>query len=307
MDTQPTHVPVMLQEVLERLQVRPGGTYIDCTLGSGGHAKGILEKSAPDGRLLGIDLDATAIEAARRRLAAYEGRITLVRGNFAHLEEIASRRGFVPVEGVLLDLGVSSLQLGDGQRGFSFQQEGPLDMRFDPEGEITAHYLVNELEERRLADTLARYGEEPKAKAIARAIVRRRPVKTTSELANLVARTVGRRRKRHPATKTFQALRIAVNEELAALSEVLPQILNVLTPGGRMAVISFHSLEDRVVKQFMVRESRDCICPPEIPVCVCDHQRTLEILTKSPVRPSAAEVSENPRSRSAKLRVGARL
>jgi 16S rRNA (cytosine1402-N4)-methyltransferase len=307
MDAEAIHVPVLLEEALDGLQVKAGGRYIDCTLGAGGHARVILEKSAPDGRLLGIDLDAQAIEVARRRLAPYEGRITLVHDNFSRLKEIASEHGFIPANGVLLDLGISSLQLHQEARGFSFQKEGPLDMRFDLDGEVTANHLVNELRETDLADILASYGEEPRAKGIARAIVKNRPLKTTLELANLVVRTVGRRRKLHPATKTFQALRIAVNEELRALSEVLPQILDILTSGGRMAIIAFHSLEDRLVKQFMAQESRDCICPPQVPTCICHHRRILQILTKKPIRPSSAEIRENPRCRSAKLRMAVRL
>ena len=307
MDDEPAHVPVLLQEVLDGLQVHPGGMYIDCTVGTGGHARGILERSSPDGRLLGIDLDASAIEVATRQLSPYTQRTTLVCDSFARLREIASDREHVPADAVLLDLGVSSFQLRQGGRGFSFQEPGPLDMRFDRDGEITAHYLVNELTEAELAGILAEYGEEPKSRSISRAVVRNRPLETTLELANLVVRTVGRRRKLHPATRTFQALRIAVNEELKALSEVLPQTLDVLASGGRIAVIAFHSLEDRLVKRFMTREARDCICPPEIPVCACHHRRTLQVLTRKPIRPSPAEISANPRSRSAKLRIAERL
>jgi 16S rRNA (cytosine1402-N4)-methyltransferase len=307
MDAEGIHVPVLLEEALNGLQVKAGGRYIDCTLGTGGHARRILEESAPDGRLLGIDLDAQAIEVARRRLAPYEERITLVHDNFSRLKDIASEQRYIAADGVLLDLGVSSPQLQQGDRGFSFQQEGPLDMRFDLEGEITASHLVNKLRERELADILAKYGEEPKAKAIARTIVKNRPLQTTLDLANLVVRTVGRQRRLHPATRTFQALRIAVNEELRALSEVLSQIPAVLALGGRMAIITFHSLEDRLVKQFMAQEARDCICPPKVPACACDHRRTLQIVTKKPVRPSSAEIRENPRCRSAKLRIAIRL
>jgi 16S rRNA (cytosine1402-N4)-methyltransferase len=307
MDAEAIHVPVLLEEVLDGLQVKSGGRYIDCTLGTGGHARRILEESAPDGRLLGIDLDAQAIEVARRRLAPYEERITLVHDNFSRLKDIASEQRYIAADGVLLDLGVSSPQLQQGDRGFSFQEDGPLDMRFDLEGEITASHLVNKLRERELADILAKYGEEPKAKAIARTIVKNRPLQTTLDLANLVVRTVGRQRRLHPATRTFQALRIAVNEELRALSEVLSQIPAVLALGGRMAIITFHSLEDRLVKQFMAQEARDCICPPKVPACACDHRRTLQIVTKKPVRPSSAEIRENPRCRSAKLRIAIRL
>ena len=301
------HTPVLLNEVLEGLAIKAGGTYIDCTVGTAGHAMPILDRSGPDGALLGMDLDPVAIETSRHRLRAYGDRVRLVRGSFARLKEVATAEGFVPADGVLLDVGVSSLQLEQGERGFSFQKEGRLDMRMDPQGETTADYLVNELTEAELTDIIARYGEEPKAKAIARGIVRNRPVKTTLELADLVARTVGRRRRLHPATKTFQALRIAVNEELEALSDALPQAVDVLAAGGRMATITFHSLEDCLVKTFMGRESRDCVCPPEAPMCVCDHQRTLRVLTKKPIRPSSEEISQNPRARSAKLRIASRL
>jgi len=301
------HTPVLLDEVLEGLEIRPGGRYIDCTVGTGGHARAILERSDPDGELLGIDLDLAAIVVAERQLSSFGKRVTLVHDSFAQLRAIASAEGFIPADGVLLDLGLSSLQLESAERGFSFQRDGPLDMRMDRDGDITAAHLVNELDGAELAEIIAKYGEEIKARAIARAIVRNRPLGTTLELANVVARAVGRSRRLHPATRTFQALRIAVNEELEALSTVLPPIPAILAKGGRVAIISFHSLEDRLVKDFMVRESRDCLCPPEIVVCTCGHKRTLQILTKKPVRPSANEVAQNPRSRSAKLRVAIRV
>jgi 16S rRNA (cytosine1402-N4)-methyltransferase len=301
------HTPVLLDEVLEGLEITPGGRYIDCTVGTGGHARAILERSDPDGELLGIDLDLAAIMVAERQLSSFGKRVTLVHDSFAQLSAIASAEGFMPADGILLDLGLSSLQLESAERGFSFQKDGPLDMRMDRDGDITAAHLVNELDGAELAEIIAKHGEEVKARAIARAIVRSRPLGTTLELANVVARAVGRSRRLHPATRTFQALRIAVNEELEALSTVLPPIPAILAKGGRMAIISFHSLEDRLVKDFMVRESRDCLCPPEIVVCTCGHKRTLQILTKKPVRPSANEVAQNPRSRSAKLRVAMRV
>jgi len=301
------HTPVLLDEVLEGLEIRAGGRYIDCTVGTGGHARAILERSDPGGELLGIDLDLAAIVVAERQLSSFGKRVTLVHDSFAQLRAIASAEGFIPADGVLLDLGLSSLQLESAERGFSFQRDGPLDMRMDRDGDITAAHLVNELDGAELAEIIAKYGEEVKARAIARAIVRNRPLGTTLELANVVARAVGRSRRLHPATRTFQALRIAVNEELEALSTVLPPIPAILAKGGRVAIISFHSLEDRLVKDFMVRESRDCLCPPEIVVCTCGHKRTLQILTKKPVRPSANEVAQNPRSRSAKLRVAIRV
>ena len=230
-----------------------------------------------------------------------------MQGNFADVEEIAVEHGFCPVDGVLLDLGLSSLQLEAAGRGFSFQLDGPLDMRFAPSQTTTAADLVNSLPVEELADILFRYGEEPRARRVARAIVAERPIITTRQLAALVERTVGRRKKLHPATRTFQALRMVVNEEMECLAEALPQALRLLAPGGRLAIISFHSLEDRLVKQFFRREARDCLCPPEVLVCACGHRATLGILTKKPIRPSADEVAANPRSRSAKLRIAYRL
>ena len=289
------------------LRIRPVGRYIDATVGGGGHALGILMGSAPDGELLGIDADSMAIALAGERLAEFGRRVTLVQGNFADVEEIAVEHGFCPVDGILLDLGLSSLQLEAAGRGFSFQLDGPLDMRFSPSQTTTAADLVNDLSVEELASILFRYGEEPRARRIARAIVAERPINTTGELAALVKRTVSRRKRLHPATRTFQALRMAVNEEMECLAAVLPQALRLLAPGGRLAIISFHSLEDRLVKQFFRKEARDCLCPLEVPVCVCGHRATLGILTKKPIRPSADEAAANPRSRSAKLRIAYRL
>ena len=307
MPSEPIHIPVLYQEALAGLQPRPGGRYIDCTVGGGGHARGILELSSPDGQLLGIDIDPLAIEIAAERLRDYTSRFTLVNANFANLMEIVERHDFHPVDGILFDLGISSFQLEQGERGFSFQREGPLDMRFDLEGEQTAADLVNCLPEEELAEILLRYGEERQARRIARAIVSHRPLTTTRELAEVVRRAVPRRGKIHPATKTFQALRIAVNDELENLAKALPQAVEILAPGGRLVVISFHSLEDRIVKRFFRDEARGCICPPGIPVCICGHKPTLEIVTKRPIRPSAEEVKANPHSRSARLRVASRI
>jgi len=302
-----SHIPVLYQEALAGLQIRPGGRYIDGTVGGGGHAHGILMGSAPDGELLGIDADPMAVASAGERLAEFGKRVTLVQGNFADLEEITLEHGFGPVDGILLDLGFSSLQLEAAGRGFSFQLDGPLDMRFDPSQTTTAADLVNSLSVEELASILFRYGEEPRSRRIARAIVAERPINTTGELAALVERTVGRRGRLHPATRTFQALRIAINEELECLAEALPQALRLLASGGRLAIISFHSLEDRLVKQFFRREARNCLCPPEAPICICSHRATLGIVTKKPISPSAEEAAANPRSRSAKLRVAYRL
>jgi len=307
MPSEPIHTPVLYQEVLTGLQPKPSGRYIDCTVGGGGHARGILELSSPDGQLLGIDMDPSAIEMATKRLQGYAPRFTLANANFANLREIVQRHGFYPVDGILFDLGVSSFQLEQDERGFSFQREGPLDMRFDPEGEWKAADLVNGLPEEQLAEILLRYGEERQARRIARAIVAHRPLATTRELAEVVRKAVSRRGRIHPATKTFQALRIAVNDELESLAEALPQAVEVLAPKGRLAVISFHSLEDRIVKRFFRDEARGCICPPGTPVCLCGRKPTLEIVTKRPIRPSAEEVEANPRSRSARLRVASRI
>jgi 16S rRNA (cytosine1402-N4)-methyltransferase len=302
------HVPVLLDEVVTGMQVEPGGRYIDATVGGGGHAAEILAASAPDGMLLGLDRDPAALKVANDRLTAYGGRFELVHTSFAHLGEVAQAHDFAPVGGVLFDLGLSSLQLADAKRGFSFTVDGPLDMRFDPtSGGPTAADLVNNLSAEALADILYEYGEETQSRRIARAIVEARPIHTTRELVEVIERAVGRRRGRlHPATLTFQALRIAVNEELKALKVALPQAVELLEAGGRLAVIAFHSLEDRIVKRFVRRESKDCICPPELPICTCDHEASLNVITRKPIRPTEEEVAANPRSRSARLRIAER-
>jgi len=304
------HEPVLLNEVLENLSPRSGGLYIDGTLGAGGHAKAVLDLCEPGGRLLGLDRDPQALAVARSRLEPCAERAVLLQGSYASLEVTARRHAFADVQGILLDLGLSSLQLADAQRGFSFKVDAPLDMRYDPAQEETADDLVNGLAQANLANLLYRYGEEWQSRRIARAIVAARPIVGTAHLAEVIAKAKGRRGRKghiHPATKSFQALRIAVNHELEALEEVLPQAVRLLAQGGRLVVISFHSLEDRIVKQFMRRESRDCICPPEIPECVCGHLATLKTLTRRPIRPSSEEVSRNPRSRSARMRVAGRL
>ena len=312
------HIPVMLEEVLKFLQPRAGGLYVDGTLGGGGHAEAILERSAPGGKVLGVDSDAQALARVERRLttAVQDGRLVLVHGNFAELARIVDEAGFVSsVDGVLLDLGFSSYQMDDPERGFSFSADGPLDMRLDQSQELTAADLVNSASEQELADIFWRYGEETRSRQIAWRIVRERahgPITQTSQLARLAAAGVPHKPGMiHPATRAFQALRIAVNSELERLEAALPQIVEVLQrgeadktggDGGRMVIISFHSLEDRLVKVFMRREAMDCICPPGIPVCVCNHKASLRILTPKPVTPTKQEVFDNPRARSAKLR-----
>jgi 16S rRNA (cytosine1402-N4)-methyltransferase len=303
----PTHIPVLVEETIKALSVQPGGRYVDCTLGGGGHAAAILEKSSPGGQLLGIDADPDAIETAMERLAAYDS-ISLVNDNFVNLEAICYKYDFVPVHGILFDLGLSSLQLGSDDRGFSFQQKAPLDMRFSPDQELTAAEIVNTYPEAELAHLIRTYGEETYSRSIARRIVQERPIHNTLELARIVERAVGGRKgKIHPATKTFQALRILVNNELGNLDLALKQAVKLLGFEGRLVVISYHSLEDRIVKQFMQREARDCICPPSTPTCVCGHQASLRLINKRVIVPSEEEIKNNPRSRSAKLRAAERI
>lgn len=304
------HIPVLYEEVLAALDVKAGKRYIDCTVGGGGHALGILERSSPDGKLLGLDADPEALKIATERLAAFASRLVLVNENFVNLSKVAHEHGFVPADGIFFDLGVSTIQLESLDRGFSFRVDSPLDMRFDPRQKVTAAELVNKLSEQELAVLLYRYGEEPRAKAIAKAVVRARqkgPIETTGQLVRIIERVIPARGRIHPATRTFQALRIAVNSELENLESALQQAIEILAPEGRIAVISFHSLEDRLVKQFFAFEARGCICPPGLPICTCGHKPRLEILTKKPIVASDEEVRRNPRSRSAKLRVARRL
>jgi 16S rRNA (cytosine1402-N4)-methyltransferase len=306
------HIPVLLAPVLDLLRVNElrAGRFVDGTVGAGGHAAAILE-AAPDARLLGLDRDPAALALARERLAPFGERATLVHASYEDMPaQVAAWLGEgAQVDGILLDLGVSSMQLDQAERGFAFMQEGPLDMRFDPTSDVpTAADLVNLLEADELADILYRYGEERHSRRIAQAIVANRPFHTTRELAEVVASAYrGPREKIHPATRTFQALRIAVNDELGAVERTLPRAIDLLRPGGRLAVISFHSLEDRIVKQTFKREATDCICPPRQPVCTCGHTASVKLITRKPVEADDAEIAHNPRSRSAKLRVVERL
>jgi 16S rRNA (cytosine1402-N4)-methyltransferase len=306
------HLPVLYHEILDTLQPRMGGRYVDGTLGAGGHAAGILEASAPDGLLLGLDVDPQALSLARQRLSEYGARAIIVQASYTTLIEQLNALHWPAVEGILLDLGASSMQFDTPERGFSFQVDAPLDMRFDPRNPTRAADLVNNLPERELADLIFQYGEERRSRQVARAIVRARPIYTTGQLAQIVSEAVGSghgrsREHLHPATRTFQALRIVVNRELEALETCLPQAVSALAPGGRLAIIAFHSLEDRIVKQFFRRESRDCICPPDQPVCTCGHLAVLKEITRRPIRPQDVEIERNPRSRSARLRVAEKL
>lgn len=298
------HIPVMVRETIEALAIQPGGRYIDCTLGSGGHARAILEYSSPGGQLLGIDADPEAINVARERLADYGESVLLINDNFVNLKTICTKYGFHPVHGILFDLGLSSLQLEKNGGGFSFQHDAPLDMRLNPSSqEITAAQIVNTYPVAKLAEIIKTYGEERQSFHIARQIVQERPIKSTLHLAQIIEKAVGGRKGRlHPATKTFQALRIVVNRELSHLQAALNQAISLLGFKGRLVVISYHSLEDRIVKQFMQRESQDCICSPSTPVCICGHKTSLRIITKKVSTPAPEEIRLNPRSRSAKLR-----
>lgn len=322
-----SHRPVLVREVVELLRPCLDGVIVDCTVGTGGHAEALLLASERV-RIIGVDWDEEALALARERLRPYGERFVPVHEDFKRLDEILARQGLSRVEGILVDLGASSLQLETPERGFSFWHEGPLDMRMDRRRTVTAADLVNTLSERELADLLFRYGEEPAARRIARAIIRAReegPIRTTTELAALVARAVGARgkRRRHPATRTFQALRIAVNEELSGLEEFVDTAVARLAPGGRLVIIAFHSLEDRVIKHRLRFHAGYCECAARRPeplawgtssvrseegeACPrCGAARRLVLLTRRAIRPTEAEVRENPRARSARLRAGVR-
>jgi 16S rRNA (cytosine1402-N4)-methyltransferase len=302
------HVSVLYQEVLDNLNPIPGGRYVDGTVGAGGHSRGILEMSSPNGKLLGFDRDPEALVLAGNFLAEFGDRVELIQGSYSELKLHLNNRNWHNIDGILLDLGLSSMQLDVPERGFSFRYHGPLDMRFDPNQSYSAADIINTYSRDDLADLIYKYGEEKSSRRIADAIIANRPLESTKDLADVIAGAIGRSsRKKHPATQTFQALRIAVNNELEALEVFLPQALEALRPGGRLAIIAFHSLEDRLVKQFFRKESSDCICPIEIPVCVCDHFAQIREISRRPIRPEEKELNENPRSRSAKLRIAEKI
>ncbi len=308
------HRPVLAEEVVTMLAPRPGSLHVDCTVGGGGHTERILEAASPDGRVLGLDADPAAIARVGERLARFGARLVLRQANFRDLGDVAPAAGFAAVDGVLLDLGLSSFQLADAGRGFGFRAGGPLDMRFDPTRGEPASALLARLDEAALTDVFRRFGEEPHARRVARAIVEARrtaPIETAEALAALVERVAprrpGARGRIHPATRVFQALRIAVNGELDALADVLAAALDLLRPGGRLVVLSYHSLEDRLVKRFVAAERRGCTCPPSFPVCVCGRAPRLRPVGPQPAMASDGEVAANPRARSARLRTAERL
>ena len=307
------HTPVMLEKVLQSLRCKPGGIYVDGTLGGGGHARVILENTAPDGLLIGIDRDDDALLESEKRLQPFGQRKILIKGNFADIGEILTNLNIRKVDGILLDLGVSSHQLDTADRGFSFSLDAPLDMRMDQSSRYRAYDLVNLSPEKELRKVIRDYGEEPMAGRIARAILAKRasaPIRTTIELADVVCRAVRRqgvRKKVHPATRTFQAIRIAVNQELSNLSTAMDAGIDQLGQGGRFSIISFHSLEDRIVKETFRSWEGRCQCPPGLPVCQCQREAKLRVLTRKPLRPEASESETNPRARSARLRTAEKI
>lgn len=304
------HIPVLYEETLAGLDPRSGGRYVDGTAGRGGHAEGMLQRSAPDGRVLALDADPAAVAAVRARLAPFGPRAVVLQANFRSIGVVARAQGWTEADGILLDLGLSSPQLATPQRGFSFASAGPLDMRFDPATATSAADLVNTLGEQELAALFRDYGEEPGARRMAHAIVEARrqgPLVSTTDLARLAERALGRHGRIHPATRVFQALRIAVNGELEALAAVLPQAVSLLRPRGRLAVIAFHSLEDRLVKRFVQQEMMTCVCPLTQLVCTCAHHPTLRAISKGAIKAGPDEAQRNRRARSARLRVVERL
>ena len=302
------HKPVLLRECLEGLKLRPDGTYVDGTLGRAGHSREIAARLTT-GRLVCIDRDQAALDAAEERLAGHLDKVTLIHGNFGDLAELLDERGISGVDGMLFDLGVSSPQLDDPERGFSYMHDAPLDMRMDRSETLTAHAVVNQWPQEELRRILWQYGEERYAPQIAAAIVRRRaesPIATTLELVDTIRSAMpaqALREKQHPAKRSFQAIRIAVNDELSAVDRMLQAAVPRLSPGGRLCVISFHSLEDRIVKNALAELAKGCTCPPDFPVCVCGKTPQVVLTPRKPILPTAEEIAENPRARSAKLRV----
>jgi len=301
------HQPVLYQEIIHALCPKSTGRYVDGTLGAGGHAAGLLAGSEPGGQLLGLDVDPQAIFLASQTLAPFGERACLKRASYTTLPDQLNAIGWDSVDGILIDLGASSMQFDTPVRGFSFLADGPLDMRFDPANPLTAEEIINTWPEDEIADVLFRYGEERDSRRIARAILSARPVKGTRQLAAVIEKAVGRHGSHHPATQTFQALRIAVNNELESVEKALPLAVQALAPTGRLAVISFHSLEDRLVKKFFRLESKNCLCPPAQPACTCGHKASIREINRRPITPTEEEINRNSRARSAKLRVVEKL
>ncbi len=307
------HITVLLDETVENLNVKPEGTYVDCTLGGGGHSFEIVKALGSGGQLIGIDQDEIALETAKKRLEPYLDKVTLVRDNFKNVKKALYYRDFEEIDGIIFDLGFSSLQVDDEERGFSYQADAELDMRMDQRQQLTAKEIVNSWSEKEIYRIINEYGEDKWASRIAQFIVRERQKKslqTTQELVDIIKAAIpasARRKGSHPAKRTFQALRIAVNDELGVLKKALQDCIDLLKPGGRICIISFHSLEDRMVKQFFRDLAKDCICPKNLPVCVCNIKPILKVITRKPITPSKEELEKNPRARSAILRVAEKL
>jgi len=307
------HYSVLLDETVDGLNIKENGIYVDCTLGGAGHSNAILKRLGESGRLIGIDQDSYALGKAAERLAPYEGRYVLLKGNFADAAELIMSAGFEHIDGVVADLGVSSFQLDNADRGFSYMQDAPLDMRMDNDAALSAYNIVNEYEERELSRIIDMYGEERFARKIASNICKARaekPIETTFELAEIIKSSIPAKNRKdgpHPAKRTFQAIRIEVNGELDAIEPLIKSAAKSLVSSGRIAIISFHSLEDRIVKQSYRSLASGCTCPRDFPVCVCNRKPLIKELTKKPILPSDTELSENPRSRSAKLRIAEKI
>lgn len=304
------HIPVLFEETLDNLIINPDGVYVDCTLGGGGHSEGILSRLSEKGRLICIDQDQAAIDYARDRLKKYQGKFEIFKDNFSNIDTVIYLAGYDKVDGILMDIGVSSKQLDDGERGFSYKYSARLDMRMDKTKALSAYEVINNYSEEDLSRIIYEYGEERYARKIARWIVEDRsekPIETTAQLAGLIIKAIPGKHKKHPAKKTFQAIRIEVNKELDVLVEAMNKGMKMLKSGGRMAIITFHSLEDRIVKNYFRDLTIECICPKEIPICVCDHKATGKLITRKPIEPSKDELGVNNRAHSSKLRVCEKL
>ncbi len=310
---EPNHIPVLLREVLDFLNPKEDGVYIDATLGLGGHTMGILEACSGRCKVIGMDMDCDAIEIASNRLKHFRKNITYVNKNFIYIDSVVSELGTDKIDGIIADIGISSYQLESSGRGFSFLRNEPLDMRMDPGAQFTAFDLVNELSYEELANLIYKLGEEKFSRKIAKTIIRHRkekPIRTSAELAAIVSNAIPKKfhpKRIHPATKTFQALRIAVNNELENLEVFINKAVKILKPGGRLVIISFHSLEDRIVKRTFKKLGAGCTCPPDLPECICGNKSILKILTKQPITPTKHELEQNPRARSSKMRVGEKI
>ncbi len=304
------HIPVLYYETLDNLVLNPNGIYVDCTLGGGGHSEGILERLSDKGRLIAIDQDQVAIDYASKRLERFKGKFQIFKDNFSNIESVIYLAGYEKVDGILMDIGVSSKQLDDGERGFSYKYNARLDMRMNRDNPLSAYEVINEYEEKELARIIYEYGEERHSRRIARAIVQKRaekPIETTDDLVGIILSCVRGKHKKHPAKKTFQAIRIEVNKELDVLKKTIDSAVELLNPKGRLAIITFHSLEDRMVKNEFRDLAKDCECPSEIPICVCSKESKVKVITRKPIEPGKEELEENNRAHSSKLRVCERL